>query len=140
MILMEVVLNRDLTNGDVRDDSPLAKAVQMVTKAQAKAKSVVEHITSQIFQLYSSFLPEEVRQLWNKILAEQIDSSPWKDLRGVLHNTPRSKTADSFRECITSYMLTVFCDAAAETQRYYISNCHKKPNWVPIRQFVQRVQ
>ena len=29
---------------------------------------------------------------------------------------------------------------AAKAQRYYISNCLKKPNRVPIRQFVQGVQ
>ena len=50
--LEEAVLNRDLADGDVRDDSPLAKAVQTATKAQAKAKSAVEHIASQNFQLY----------------------------------------------------------------------------------------
>jgi hypothetical protein len=112
----------------------------MATEAQAKVKSVVEHIASQIFQLYSNFLLEEVRQLWNKILAKQIDSSPWKDLRGIVHNTPRSKTWDSFKECVTFHMLTVFRNDAAEVQRYCISNCLKKSNRVPIRQFVQHVQ
>ena len=68
------VLNRDLVEGEVRDDSPVAKAVQTVTEAQAKAKSVVEHIPSHISQLYSNFLSEEARQPWNKILAKQIDS------------------------------------------------------------------
>ena len=88
----EAVLNHDLVEGEVRDDSPVAKAVQMTTVAQAKAKSVVEHIASQIFQLYSNFLSEEARQLWCKIPAKQIDSSSWKDLRGVVHNSPRSNT------------------------------------------------
>ena len=73
-------------------------------------------------------------------MAEQIDSSPWKDLRDVVHNTPRSKTWDSFKECVTFHMLTVFRKGATEAQRYYISNCLKKPNFVPIRQFVQCVQ
>jgi hypothetical protein len=73
-------------------------------------------------------------------LAEQIDSSPWKDMRGIVHNTRRSKTWDSFKECVTFHMLTVFHNNAAEPQRYYISNGLKKPNRVPIRQFMQRVQ
>jgi len=46
----------------------------------------------------------------------------------------------SFKECITFYMLTVFRNDAAEAHRYYISNCLKKPNRVPISQFVQCVQ
>ena len=47
---------------------------------------------------------------------------------------------ESFMECVTFHLLTVFRNDAAEAQRYYISNCLKKPNRVPIRQFVQRVQ
>jgi hypothetical protein len=73
-------------------------------------------------------------------MAKQIDSSPWKDLRGVVHNTPRSKSWDSFRECATFHMLTVFRNDVVEAQRYYISCCLKKLNQVPIRQFVQCVQ
>ncbi len=33
-----------------------------------------------------------------------------------------------------------FWSDAAKTQCFYISNGLKKPNWVPIRQFVQRIQ
>ena len=61
-------------------------------------------------------------------------------MRGIVHNSARSKTWDSFQECIAFHMLTVFCNNTAEAQRYYISNCLKKPNWVPIRQFVQCIQ
>ena len=43
-------------------------------------------------------------------------------------------------ECVTFHLLSVFRSDAAETQRFYISNGLKKPNRVPIRQFVQRVQ
>jgi hypothetical protein len=34
----------------------------------------------------------------------------------------------------------VFWSGAAETQQFYISNGLKKPNRVPIRQFVNRIQ
>ena len=54
--LEEAVLSHDVIEGEVRDDSPVAKALRMATEAQAKAKSVVLHIASQIFQLYSTFL------------------------------------------------------------------------------------
>eukprot|EP00804_Cyclotella_cryptica_P001257 CCRYP_012760-RA/>CCRYP_012760-RA protein AED:0.37 eAED:0.37 QI:34/0/0.5/1/1/1/2/0/392 len=90
--LEEAVLSRDLTEGEVRDDSALSKAIDKATEAQTKAKSAVEQVANQIFQLYSNFLSEEARQPWTK------------------------------------------------AQRYYISNGLKKPNRVPIRQFVQRVQ
>ncbi len=80
------------------------------------------------------------RQTWNKILAKQVNSSLWKDLRGIVHNTPRSKTRDSFKECVTFHILSVFRNDAAESQMYYISTCLKKLNRVPIRQFVQHMQ
>jgi uncharacterized protein YukE len=136
----EAELNREITEVEERDDSALSKAIEKAKEAQTKAKSAVDHVANQVFQLYSNFLSEEARQPWNKILAEQIDCSPWKDLRGNVHNTPRSKTWDSFMECVTFHLLTVFRNDAAEAQRYYISNGLKKPNRVPIRQFVQRVQ
>eukprot|EP00804_Cyclotella_cryptica_P029600 CCRYP_017308-RA/>CCRYP_017308-RA protein AED:0.23 eAED:0.61 QI:0/0/0/0.75/1/1/4/0/372 len=123
--LEEAVLSRDLTEGEVRDDSALSKAIDKATEAQTKAKSAVEQVANQIFQLYSNFLLEEARQPWSKILAEQIDCSPWKDLRGNVHNTPGARHGPP---------------SWTEAQRYYISNGLKKPNRVPIRQFVQRVQ
>ena len=104
--LDKAVLNRDLTEIESRDDSVLSKAIDKAKEAQTKAKSAVEHAANQVFQLYSNFLSEESRQPWNKILAEQIDCSPWKDLRGNVHDTPRSKTWDSFMECVMFHLLT----------------------------------
>eukprot|EP00804_Cyclotella_cryptica_P020672 CCRYP_003485-RA/>CCRYP_003485-RA protein AED:0.36 eAED:0.36 QI:0/-1/0/1/-1/1/1/0/147 len=122
------------------DDSALSEAIDKATEAQTKAKSAVEHVANQIFQLYSNFLSEEARQPWSNFLAEQIDCSLWKDLRGTVHNTPRSKTWASFMECVTFHLLTVFRNDSAKTERSYISNGLKKPNQVPIGQFVQCVQ
>ena len=85
-------MNCDLVEGEAKDNSALSKAVDKVTEAHTKGKHVVVHIDNQVFQLYSNFLLEEARQLWSKILEEQIDCSPRKDLRGNVHNTPRSKT------------------------------------------------
>ena len=38
------------------------------------------------------------------------------------------------------HMLKVFRNDAAEAQRYYINKCLKKPDRVPIRQFMQHMQ
>ena len=74
--LKEAVLNCDLTEVEGRDDSFLSKAIDKAKEAQTKAKSAVEHVANQVFQLYSNFLSKEARQLWNKTLVEQIDCSP----------------------------------------------------------------
>ncbi len=97
----EAVLNCDFAEGEVADDSALSKAIDKATEAQLKANNAVEHDSNQIFQLYSNFLSEEARQPWSKILVEEINCSPWKVLRGNVHNTLRSKTWDSFMECVT---------------------------------------
>ena len=44
--LEEAVLKFDLIEGEVRDDSPVVKAVHTAMEAQAKVKSVVDRITS----------------------------------------------------------------------------------------------
>jgi len=93
-----------------------------------------------VFQLYSNLIVEKARQPWTKIMSEQIDAAPWTDIQGVEHADQCCKSWYSFMECVRFHLLTIFCNDAAETKRYYISNCLKKPNWVPIRQFVQRVQ
>jgi hypothetical protein len=43
-------------------------------------------------------------------------------------------------DCITFDLLTVFCSDAAKIQCFYISNGLKKPNRVPIEEFVQKIQ
>ena len=91
----------------------------------------------QVFKLYSTLIPENARQPWTKIMREQVEVTPWTDLQGVEHAEKHAKSWDSFLECVRFHLLTIFCHGAAETKRYYISNGLNKPNWVPIRQFVQ---
>ena len=43
-------------------------------------------------------------------------------------------------DCMTFHLLTVFRSDVAETQQFYISNKLRKPNRIPIRQFVQRIK
>ena len=87
-------------------------------------------------------LTEEARRPWCKILVEQIDVTPWSDLYGVEHAEKHHRSWQSFKYCMTFHLLLVFRSDAAETQYFYISTGLKlkKPNRVPIRQFVQRVQ
>jgi hypothetical protein len=121
-------------------NTPEGKAVEKATEAVDRASEALESIANQVFQLYSNLLTEEARRPWTKILGEQIDCAPWVDLFGVEHAEKRQRSWSSFMDCVTFHLQTVFRSDAAETQRFYISNGLKKPNRVPIRQFVQRIQ
>ena len=80
----------------------------------------------QVFQLYSTLIAEKARQPWTKIMQEQVEATPWTDLQGVKHAEQRTKSWDSFMECVRFHLLTIFCNDATDTERYYISNCLKK--------------
>ena len=43
-------------------------------------------------------------------------------------------------ECVMFHLLQVFKADAGETLKYYITNMLRKPNRVPIRQFLVRVE
>jgi hypothetical protein len=73
--------------------------MKTATEAYDKGEDSVASVTNQVFLLYPNLLLEEARQPCNKILAEQIDCSPWAKLQGVKHTAPQNKTWDSFMEC-----------------------------------------
>ena len=66
--------------------------------------------------------------------------TPWTNLFGVGHAEEQKRSEQSFMDCVTFHLLSVFWSNAAKTQLFYISNGLNKPNQVPIRQFVQRIQ
>jgi hypothetical protein len=124
-----------------KDENPTEKkAVEKSSEAVAHEEETIESVIAQVFHLYSNLLLEEARRPWSKILGEQVEMTPWTDLFGVKHNEKQKRSWQSFTDCITFHLLSFFWSDAAETQQYYISNGLKKPNRVPIRQFVQRIQ
>jgi hypothetical protein len=62
------------------------------------------------------------------------------DVYGTEHPTKCPASWTSFLECIQLHLQTVFRTYAAEQEQFYISNGLKKPNRVPIPDFVQRIQ
>ncbi len=78
--------------------------------------------------------------MWNKIVREQREADPYKDLDGMSRKGPRRLPWESFNACIMFHLLTVFPNNAAEQEKYYLSNVLKKPQRVGIHQFIQRVK
>jgi len=93
-----------------------------------------------MFELYADLLSVDARYAWNKIVQEQTEADPYKDLHGLERKGPRGMSRKSFDDCVMFHLLTVFPNNAAEQERYYVTNVLKKPQRVSIRQFVQRVE
>ncbi len=82
----------------------------------------------------------DAKYAWNKIVKEQTEADPFKNLEGMSRKGPRGLLRESFDICIMFHLLTVFPNSAAEQEKYYLSNVDKKPQRVGIHQFVQRIE
>ena len=66
------------------------------------------------FSTYANLLSVEARIAWDNIVARQIGTAPWTDLKGKKHPIAQAKTKKSFDECVTHHLLTVFTIDSAE--------------------------
>ncbi len=82
----------------------------------------------------------DAKNAWNKIVREQTEADPFKDLKGVSRKGPRGLSRESFDNCVMFHLLTVFPNNAVEQEKYYLTNVLKKPQRVGICQFVQRLE
>jgi hypothetical protein len=92
------------------------------------------------FELYGNLLSDEARQPWDKIVQAQTTKCPWEDIFGVTCDETPTKNWDSFTECVTFHLQQVFRHDTGKALKYYITNMLRKPNKVPIRQFLVRVE
>jgi hypothetical protein len=112
------------------------KAIHM----KETAKIPKDAAATKIFSFTQKTLSSNAKYAWNKIVWEQTEADPYKDLKGMSRKGPRGLTRESFDDCIMFHLLTVFPNNTAEQEKYYLSNLLKKPQRVGIRQFVQRVE
>ncbi len=99
-----------------------------------------EAAATKMFQFYANSLSSDAKDAWNKIVWEQTEADPYKDLKGMWKKGPRGLLRESFNDCVMFHLLAVFPNNTAEQEKYYLSNVLKKPQQVGIRQFVQRVE
>ena len=122
------------------ENLPVNKSWKKATAAKTCTGEAVESTIQAIFLQYSTLLFEEVSRPWAKIVKEQIDTAPFTNIYGVQHHEKHPRSWNSFMECVQLHLQSVFRYDAAEMLRFYISNGLKKPNRVPIRDFVWRVK
>ncbi len=122
----------------------LCKEYQIVYDKASFAKEIAKNkrkaAATKIFQFYANLLTLDAKYSWNKIVQEQTEADPFKDLQGVSRKGPRGLTRESFNNCIMFHLLTVFPNNAAEQEKYYLFNVLKKPQRVAVCQFVQCVE
>jgi hypothetical protein len=122
----------------------LCKKYQVINKKASFAKETTknkkEAAATKMFQFYANLLSLDAMYSWNKMVQEQMESAPFKDLQGVSRKGPRGLTRESFDKCIMFHLLTVFPNNPAEQEKYYLFNVLKKPQRVSVRQFIQRVE
>jgi hypothetical protein len=95
---------------------------------------------SKMFAFYSNLLSPESKYAWNKIVSEQTESNPYVNLQGEAMQCLRGMSRQSFLNCVMFHLLPAFPINAAEQEKYYITNVLKKPQHIPVRQFVRRVE
>jgi hypothetical protein len=108
--------------------------------AKETAKKKHEAAATKMIQFYANLLSLDAKYSWKKIVWEQTEADPFKDLQGVSRKSPRGLTRESFNDCVMFHLFTVFLNNAAEQEKYYFFNVLKKPQRVGICQFVQRVE
>jgi len=92
------------------------------------------------FELYGNLLSDEARQPWEKIVQAQTTKCPWEDIYGITHDKTATKSWDSFMECLMVHLQQVSRHDAGKALKYYIMNTLRKPNRIPIHQFLVRVE
>ncbi len=56
-----------------------------------------------MFQFYVNLLSLDAKYAWNKIIKEQTETDPDKNLQGVSRKGPRELLRESFEDCIMCY-------------------------------------
>ncbi len=82
--------------------------------AAETAKNKCKAAATKMFQFYANLLSLDAKYAWNKIVKEQTEADPFKDLQGVSRKGPRRLCQESFDDCILFHLLTVFPNNAAE--------------------------
>ena len=101
-------------------DSEECKAVADAEEKVAEANTLRIGVAEKIFALYKNLLSKDAQTKWSNIVTSQIRAKPWTDLKGKVHNLACRLSMQSFEDCVTFHLLTVFPQDAADQQRYYV--------------------
>jgi hypothetical protein len=87
--------------------------------AAETAKNKRKATATKMIQFYANLLSEDAKCMWNKIVKEQMEADPFKDLQGMTRKGPRELLCESFNNCIMFHLLTVILNNAAEQEKAF---------------------
>ena len=99
---------------------------------RAELRKVPLRAGNAFFLTYEMMLADHPKQVWDKIVKEQMESAQFTDVQGVEQDKKAGKTPDSFKECIMFHLQAVFKYDAAEHLRTYLSFVVRKPTRVKV--------
>jgi hypothetical protein len=111
-------------------------AYEKAKQAVEAAKLAAAKEGTKPFKLCGNLLSDEARHPWEKIVQAQVMKCPWENIFGVTHDKTPTKTWDSFMECAMFHLQEVFRHDVGKALKYYITNTLRKPDWIPIHQFM----
>jgi hypothetical protein len=85
--------------------------------AKETAKNKKDAAATEMFQFYANLLSSDSKYTWNKIVWEQTEADPFKDLQGMSRKGTRGLLRESFNKCVMFHLLTVFPNNAAEQKK-----------------------
>ncbi len=92
-----------LSNAPAPDLSKEYKALyDKAMFAKETAKNKKEAAATKMFQFYANLLSLDAKYAWNKIVRDQTEADPYKDLKGVSRQGPRGLPRESFDKCVSS--------------------------------------
>jgi hypothetical protein len=86
--------------------------------AKETAKNKKEAAATKMFQFYANLFFLDAKYTWNKIVREQTEADPFKDLQGMSRKGPMGLLRESFNECVMFHLFTVFPNNAADQEKY----------------------
>jgi hypothetical protein len=98
------------------------KNLEKARLAAKTAKNKKESPAKEMFHFYANLLSSDTKYVWNKIVKEQTETDPNRDLQGMSRKGPRGLSCKSFNNCVMFCLLSMFPNNAAEQEKYYLSN------------------
>jgi hypothetical protein len=113
-----------------RADAQEAKKQQITTLKEDKVKleNQLKDIILIMLDTFQGYIGEDLRHVWDDIIASKCGTTTWTDLQGVEHDTELVNNLNSFEMIWVFWMRNVFQEDAAEQHQEYLTYGIKQLN------------